>query len=197
MNSPPEPSSIKAKENSIGSKFKPTVSFGLKGERNKDLVILFLVMFAAGVSLMALGGYEIKGSQQSHNWPSTQGTITYSGVHKSTHKDSNHRTQTTYTPKVAYRYQVKGRQYTSDRIEFGVGQSGGSKKSAQKVMDRYPSGKKVPVYYNAQDPKYAILESGFTGRSLFIFFGGVVFFAAGVFSLKAYLRNRRNSKMAK
>ena len=150
-------------------------------------------MFAAGISLMALGGYEIKGSRESRNWPRTQGTITYSGVLKSTHRDSNHRTQTTYIPKVSYRYQVKGRKYTGDRIEFGVGESGGSMKSAQKVKDRYPSGKKVPVYYNPQDPKYAILEAGFTWRSVFLFLGGVVFFAVGVFSLKAYLRNRRKT----
>ena len=193
MNAPPEPPSIKAKENYIGSKLKPTVSFGLKGESDKNLVILVLAMFAAGIFLMALGGYEIKGSQESRNWPSTRGTITYSGVHKSIHTDSNHRTKTTYIPKVAYRYQVKGRQYTGDRIEFGVGESGGSMKSAQKIMGRYPSGKKVPVYYNPQDPKYGILEAGFTWRSIFAFLGGVVFFAAGVFCLKAYLRNRRKT----
>lgn len=192
MNTPLETPS--KKKFTINSKVKPTVSFGGSGKTDKNLIILTIAMLAAGIFLMAWGGYEIKGSQESRNWPGTEGTITSSGVNKRTYTDSDHRTRTTYYPKVRYRYQVQGRHYTGNRIEFGSGESGGMKKWAQKIVNKYPSGKKVMVYYNPNDLKYAVLEAGFTWSSLFVFLGGILFFAAGVFCLKAYWRNKRKKE---
>ena len=136
MNTPPVPPSNAPKGTSIASKLKPTVSFGVQGRKDKNLVILTLSMFAVGLFLVIYGVYEIKGSQESRNWPSTQGTIVYSGVHDFTTRDSNHRTKTSYSPKISYRYRVGGREYTSERFHFGVGESGGSRKSAQKNHSR-------------------------------------------------------------
>jgi len=191
MNTPPPPPPNTPKRASIGSKLKPTVSFGVQGRKDKNLVILILGMFVAGVALMTFGGYEIKGSRESGNWPGAQGTISSSGVSKRTSKDSNHRTKTTYYPKVGYHYQVDGRKYTSHRIEFGGGETGGSQKWAQKVVNKYPAGKTVAVHYNPQDPNYGVLEAGFTWRSIIVLLSGILFCAVGVFCLRAYLKSRR------
>ena len=190
MNTPPAPPPNAPKRTSVFSKLKPTVSFGVQGRKDKNLVILTLSMFAVGIFLVIYGVYEIKGSQESRNWPSAQGTIVYSGVHDFTTRDSNHRTKTSYSPKISYRYRVGRREYTSERFHFGVGESGGSRESAQKVIAGYPSGKKVQVYYNPEDPRYGVLYVGFRWSSLLTVFGGLIFFAVGVFCLKAYLKNR-------
>ena len=167
---------------------KKTPLSGAKAPSGKNLVILILAMFAAGIFLMAWGGYEIKGSYKSHTWPAIQGTITSSHVHKETRTDSDHRTSTTYYPKVQYQYQIEGRQYSGNRINFG-GETGGMKWLAQRAVDRYPSGKTVRVYYDPQNPEYAILESGITWGSILTFFFGLVFFGVGVICLRAYRKN--------
>ena len=193
MKTPPPPPPQQEKGASIGSRLKPTAPLGVRSKADRPLIFLMLGMFMAGVVLMAWGGYEIKGSRESGSWPSTQGTITSSGMSKRTTRDSNHRTRISYYPKVAYRYQIQGRPYTGSRIEFG-GERGGDQKWAQKIVNKYPAGKKVDVYYNPQDLQYAILEAGFTWSSLLIFLSGILFFAIGVLCLKIYMRSRRKAK---
>ena len=168
---------------------KPTVSFGTPGKKTKNLIIVMLAMFAAGIFMLARGGYEIKGAHGTGNWPSTTGKITSSSVRKETRRESN-KTSTVYYPSVQYRYQIDGRPYTSSRIAFGNA-SGGRKSFAQDVAEKYPSGQKVTVYYDPDDPQYAILETGFTWNSIFIFLGGIVFFAAGILCLKTYWKGKQ------
>ncbi|BBO76640.1 hypothetical protein DSCW_40570 [Desulfosarcina widdelii] len=190
MKIPPPSPPKQEKGFSIGSRLKPTVSLDANGKADRGLIFLILGMFAAGIVLMAWGVYEIKGSRESGNWPSTQGTITSSGVSKRTTRDSNHRNRTTYTPKVNFQYQVDGRQYTSSRIAFGTGDTGGSEKWARKVVNKYPVGKTVTVHYKPQDPQYGVLESGITWRSIIFLLAGAVFFIVGVLCVRA--KSRRN-----
>lgn len=171
---------------------KPTLSFGSPNKGKKNILILMLGMFTAGIFMLAWGGYEIKASHKTGSWPSTEGTITSSSVHKEIRRESG-KTVTTYYPSVQYRYHIGDRQHTSYRIAFG-NVSGGLQKFAQKVVARYPSGQKVTVYYNPDEPQYAILETGFTWNSLFIFLGGIVFFAAGVLCLKVYLKGKQTTR---
>jgi hypothetical protein len=180
--------------NVISLLVRPTVSIGVSGKTDRGLVFVMLGMFAAGIVLMAWGGYEIKGSRESGSWPSVQGAITSSGMSKRTTRDSNHRKRTTYYPKVGFQYQVDGRNYISSRIAFGTGDTGGSEKWARKIVDKYPAGKTVTVYYNPQDPQYGVLESGITWRSIIFLLAGIVFFAGGVLCVKAKLNKGRKAQ---
>jgi len=150
-------------------------------------------MFAAGIFLLAWGGYEIRRAYESRSWPNTQGTVIASYIDKRSHRDSNNHTRIVYTPKIRYQYQVEGKHYTCKRIAFG-GESGGKRSKAKKVVDKYPSGKKVTVYYNPQDPKVAVLKAGFSWGAVFAFLAGIVFFAVGVMGFKAYRRNKEQDK---
>jgi hypothetical protein len=178
----------------IGSLARPTLSLGVSGSSERGLGFVMLGMFAAGIVLMAWGGYEIKGSRESGSWPSAQGAITSSGISKRISTDSDHRKRTTYYPKVGFQYQVDGRRYTSSRIAFGTGDTGGSAKWARKVVNQYPVGKTVAVYYNPQDPQYGVLESGITWRSIIFLLAGIAFFAGGVLCVKAKLNKGRKAQ---
>lgn len=193
MKPPPPPPPSTPGNTSNGSSIKPTGLLDGNHKTAKNLLFLVLGMFAAGVCLIAWSGYEIKGSRESGSWPSAQGTITSSGMSKRTTRDSNHRTRTTYYPKIGFHYTVDGRKYAGSRIQFGTGETGGSMKWAQKVVNKYPSGKKVNVYYNPQEPNYGVLEAGITWRSIIFLLSGILFFTVGVFCLKAYLKNRRRA----
>ena len=151
--------------------------------RDKKLLILMLAMFAAGFGLLAYGIYELQGALASRGWPQTEGSIIAASINKRSHRDSDHRTRIAYFPQVRYRYLVNGRPYTSTRIEFGMGESGGRQEWAQKVVNRYPLGKNVVVHYKSQDPSYAVLEVGLSWRSLALAAGGVCFLGAGFLCL--------------
>ena len=186
---PQEPAPGPAYESAIDSTGRPTALSGAKAKSGKGLGILTMAMFAAGIFLLAWGGYEMKRAYESRSWPNTQGTVISSYIDKRSHRDSNKRTSIVYTPKIQYQYQVEGKHYTCKRIAFG-GESGGKRSKAKKVVDRYPSGKKVTVYYNPQDPKVAVLKAGFSWGAILAFLAGGIFFGVGVMGFKAYRRNK-------
>ena len=64
-------------------------------------------------------------------------------------------TETANTPLVEYEYKVNDRKLRSDRIMIGHAKS---ESELESVLDRYPLGAKVVVYYNPADPKDAVLE---------------------------------------
>lgn len=194
MKTPAGPLVKKATKTVIGLLVRPKVSLGVSGKADRGLVFVMLGMFAAGIVMMAWGGYEIKGSRESGSWPSVQGAITSSRMSKRITRDSDHRKRTTYYPKVGFQYQVDGRKYTSSRIAFGTGDTGGSAKWARKVVNKYPVGKAVTVYYNPQDPQYGVLESGITWRSIIFLLAGFAFFAAGLLVVKAKLGKWRKMR---
>jgi len=56
--------------------------------------------------------------------------------------------------------EVEGKIYACDRMSFSGGEGGEKKSESQAVVDRYPSGHKVIVYYNPKHPEKAVLERG-------------------------------------
>ena len=186
---PQKPPPAPASKSAIGSAESSSGLPRAKPKSDKSLGILTLAMLAAGAGLLLWGGYEINRAYESRGWPNTQGTITSSYIKKENRKDSNNRYKTTYYPKVNYQYQVEGKYYSCNRIAFG-GVSGGKRSKAKKVVDRYPSGKKVTVYYNPQDPGVAVLKAGFSWGALFAFLTGLIFFGVGIMFYRISRRNK-------
>lgn len=85
-------------------------------------------------------------------WPSTMGTVSASYLERRYSSDSG----STNYPVVHYSYQVGGQAYQGMKIAPGpdVGGTG-----AGKVVDRYPVGAQVMVFYNPQNPSDAVLET--------------------------------------
>ncbi len=93
---------------------------------------------------------------QAAAWPSTMGTVTQSRIQM---RSSSEGGSTAY-PLVEYAYQVMGQPYQNTKVMPGpdIGGSG-----ARKVVDRYPAGAQVMVYYNPQKPSEALLERSMPG----------------------------------
>jgi hypothetical protein len=80
-----------------------------------------------------------------------------------------------YAPSVRYAYRVQGRNYESERVFFGFADFY-TKRGAVSVVEAYPIGQQVDVYYDPSDPSCAVLRRGITGRTLVAAgFLGVVF----------------------
>jgi len=104
---------------------------------------------------------------QSEEWLKCQGIIVSSALGVSTGQDG-----TDYAAMVRYVYEVEGRNYFSTRIAFsaygGSADSRYSKSGTQKILNRYPEGGDVTVYFNPTRPHIAVLEPGTSSGSVFV-----------------------------
>lgn len=108
---------------------------------------------------------------QASSWPSTLGTVTQSRIQM---RSSGEGGSTAY-PLVEYAYQVVGQAYQNTKVMPGpdIGGSG-----ARNVVDRYPAGAQVMVYYNPVKPSESLLERSMPG---FLRFFWVVLIILNVF----------------
>ena len=113
----------------------------------------------------------------SRAWPSVKGTIISSEI-RSDYFPFRGRF---YQPAITHRYWVSGRVFESDSIS--TRSIGGSEEAAQAVVNRYPPGETVDVFYVPSAPSNAVLERGLDYR----FYAVGAFVSAVLFSVGAWL----------
>ena len=90
----------------------------------------------------------------SKTWPSTLGTIAVSEIES----DTEDFVTTSYT-KIRYSYEVGNKKYYSTMRLTGLL---GVYPSAKAILEKYPIGKVMTVYFRPQDPKTCRLTTGDT-----------------------------------
>jgi len=147
------------------------------------------VVGAVGISLvfMAIGGGLLfyarnvaRKAQQSLSWPATEGVISHAAVLFRTRDSAQANNAADYRADIAYRFKVKGRDYTSSQITL-MDYSSSSSANAEGIVTRYPDGSTVKVFYNPQDPSESVLEPGPTRGILILQLIGGLFAVAGAF----------------
>lgn len=119
-------------------------------------IVLSLSPFAVIGWLFAKKSKEAnEANRAALNWHETIGRVVKSRVEVSGGEF------TSVTPRVIYEYEVNGQIYKSSLLRAGdkflVIQTGGSR-TAYDIVDKYPEGAIVTVYYNPQNPSEAVLE---------------------------------------
>jgi hypothetical protein len=117
--------------------------------------ICFSALLFDGIFL-AIILYTRQKVKQAANWPSTMGTVVFSTIQW---RRGSKGGSVAY-PSINYTYQVGGNAYESNKVMPGM-ESGGT--GAHKVVERYPAGAQVMVYYDPQDPSKALLERSMPG----------------------------------
>jgi hypothetical protein len=127
---------------------------------NSEKIIVFLSicgsLFVFDAIFLGIIFFTRRKVAQASNWPSTLGTVLSSRVVRRSSSDGG----TTPYPVVDYSYQVSGQAYRGNRVMPGP-EMGGT--GAGKVVDRYPEGAQVMVYFNPNNPSEALLERGVPG----------------------------------
>ena len=105
--------------------------------------------------------------------------------------------RTFYRTMISYRYEVDGKRYEGDRLRFvndarrdltNSSESFSDLAEAQGVVRHYPRGKKVPVYYNPDDPTVAVLVKGEVfGQSPSIVLGAIIAAVGALYLLLSLL----------
>ena len=87
---------------------------------------------------------------------------------------------------------VEGETFTSDRFSFGSYGSS-NREHADSIVAEFPAGKKVPVFYDPENPESAVLETGGTFFTyLPIGIGGIFVLVGGSMAIRGFLRMRKS-----
>jgi Protein of unknown function (DUF3592) len=138
--------------------------------------LLFLLV---GLILLAIGARQIYQGQQSEHWPTVTGKIAVAELGKHIDRDSDNTTSsTTYSADISYDYLVDDVAYVNSAVHFGSLNSS-DPSVARRLLQRYPVGKQVTVYYNPARPQQAVLEPGIQGSTWVLPGLGLIFSLVG------------------
>lgn len=160
-------------------------------------LIWFLLPFAVG--FCGIGCWssmyfvqEINLGNESRHWPYVEGHVTESilweyqkrvGGRSGRRGGSSRVLQ--YQEHIVYEYSVNDSEYQNDRVVFKGNQKQrgdvGSQNRAyhQAIVDRYPVGKTVPVYFHENEPQLSVLEPGRSNRAVLSYCLSLVFLFIG------------------
>jgi len=137
------------------------------------------VFVVLGIFLIWLGVRSRKLANASKAWPSTPGRIATSLVREYESTDNDQvNTRVTYTAEVEYDYLVEGEVLRGNRVQFGLGGSSNSK-AIREIVNRYPVGAEVDVYYDPAKPSQCTLEQKAAGSVAFFLIIGTLFLILG------------------
>jgi Protein of unknown function (DUF3592) len=153
----------------------------------------FGVLFLVGVGGIPLwmGLRFVWRGLASTRWPTVSGVVLKATTSESEASQKSGAytlgTYTFYSPKLSFGYQVKGRDYTTENLQFGHAEGSGDASEAVVLMLRYPVGAKVPIRYHPSAPALAVARSGVNSDVVWYLIAGVAFILFGVVVLLAYL----------
>jgi hypothetical protein len=133
---------------------------------------LILILLALGTLAPAATLPHYLRAKNSAQWPQANGVITSSYLRVGYFK---HRK--TYLPEIRYRYQVGPAEYSGSRRSFNTVHLA-TQAASQSVIDAYPVGKTVAVFYDPKDPASALLEPGIAGDLTLLYKMDLFFIAA-------------------
>jgi hypothetical protein len=124
-----------------------------------------------------------KRSERASGWPTVPGVITRSGLRKGHYSSSvghGNAKSTVYTPHIAYSYEVGGKRFEGERVQFGTERRMWKKLPARAAIDAYPVGAEVQVHYDPRRPEDAVLTTGVGafGRQALLFSLGMMILGA-------------------
>jgi hypothetical protein len=145
---------------------------------NRGTALFCWLFIVIGLALLSVGVFITIKSLRTEHWPVTEGIVRSAEQKSESGSDGG----TTYSAAVTYTYQVGGASYTGEKVS--IGQMSASSSYAQKILNRYPVGKKVSVHYAPGDPTEAVLETGIHGGTWICLAVGTAFALFGTMFLQ-------------
>lgn len=145
----------------------------------------FLIVLGSGAFLLGLA-FVVWISVTKHrgqgeaNWPRVEGQVTSARV-VALERETPEGMVRAYTPVIHYAYSIRGVAYESQQRNVSPDNTATfqAPEKAQAVVDKYPSGSSVRVFYNPANPKQAVLEVSRPAAHNAVMFYGVTNMVAG------------------
>ncbi|MFT6435527.1 MAG: hypothetical protein ACJAVI_003582 [Candidatus Azotimanducaceae bacterium] len=138
------------------------------------------LLLVAGITFTAWLGRSVIIGVQTQDWPSSSGLIYQAEVSYTTSHPSDKRKKF-YQSHFEYRYRIEKKAYSGTRI-YLTDLPYLSEQDAQILIEKYPTGTLVKVYYDASDPSRAVLQTG-NPPTLWLLLGTSLLFTALGFRL--------------
>jgi hypothetical protein len=156
-------------------KSSSAVEYQAESARAYAAVQAALLLGAGGLLLLAAWmawgtSRQIANSHASVDWPTTEGTVQQSYVAHTSGAAGTARSQSAV---LRYQYQVDGRAYEGRNWTLDPNGKG-RQRTAQEVVDQYPVGDRVTVFYHPDRPREAVLEAGGSAAGSWTLAGGMV-----------------------
>ena len=151
--------------------------------------VLFGLLIVIGGALAINSGWrDLEHSEASESWPTAAGEITAAGVGTKLVRAAG-QISPRYEPEIVYTYKVGGDFYEGRTVWAGSeGVSFGERSFARELVDRYPVGRSVTVYYDPANPVSAVLEQGADSTVYLVLGIGAFFVAAGAWLMVGPLK---------
>jgi len=146
-------------------------------------VLLAVLVFIAAICVEVYTVRMFLKAKEVENWPTTPGTITRSELTSQFHGSTTHEAQ------IEYEYQVGEKNYKSNQVRTR-GTATKYRSDVAPLVEKFPVGQEVPVYYNPGDPSDAYLETGVDFVNYIIIVSPLLF----VFGAGGYLVERFRGK---
>jgi hypothetical protein len=150
----------------------------------------------AGILFIVIGSKNIYQAYESSSWPYVQGRIISSEIksHSRTYTNTttnSEESETVYDAHINYDYVINGIAYSNDDVKIGGIIKTNTTIWARKLLDKYPQGKVVNVYYKPEDPSQSVLEKGLQLSTWSFSALGFAIFIFGIYFKKAFLNMGR------
>lgn len=157
--------------------------------RNSNPKMFGLVFALIGALVFYFFGWPpLKYGFESKSWPITNGTITSSEV-DSWMKDGNSQ----YDARINYSYNVNRKTYNSTKVYYSGSYSGSNITKAKELVNEFPVGTTVDVYYDPDVPESAALKPGVSGNNLLMAALPLIFLIIGLAVLTGALKAQRTT----
>lgn len=138
----------------------------------------------------------------SKSWPTVPGKVVSSIVdsrqrHERSSKHRSSRDVTNYYAQVVYEYTVNGKTRSSNDIAFGGYSLSKDPSQASGIVDKYPAGSQVVVYYSPAHPSMAVLEPGIRENSYIIPIFGAFSFGMGIIAFVQLPKSLQRQRAAR
>jgi hypothetical protein len=145
-------------------------------------MMVFPITFALIAVLgLSIGGWNFVEGYGSRHWPQCQGYIVSARVTPHQHR---------FTADISYKYDLAGATYSGNRVAF-LQHSFDGMSPAQALVDRFPKGKEIPVFYSPGNPERAVLEPGITFDIILLLVVGVLALVGAVGLARQYGRRKK------
>lgn len=151
--------------------------------------IAFGIIFTlvGALSFYLFGWPTLKYAYESKSWPSTSGIVTKSEV-DTWMKDG----KTQYGAVIKYTYQLEGKEYISYNIGVNNSSANNNMSAAKELVQEYPVGKTVDVFYDPELPEAAALKPGVRAGDIAIAGGMLLFAIIGLLVLFRIIKPTRS-----
>lgn len=159
---------------------------GIGGSGGMVFGIIFLLI---GLAIIYFGITGVLSGNASKNWPTTPGTMIVSNFTSTYSCDNNNGCQTYYNLVLEYSYSVSGKSYMGNMLSLSSSSST-SYNYVYGIINQYPPGANVTVYYNPSNPSQAVLQTGTGSGTYILLVLGLIFAAVGAFVALSRRSNR-------